>query len=225
MPITDIVESMRAKIKNARNDSALAGKDVTLLGASKGQPVAIIQGAIDAGVTDFGENRVQEAEAKWPALRRQCPEVRLHLIGPLQTNKVRQAVELFDVIQTVDRAKLAEALAKAMREGDKRIPCFIQINTGKELQKGGIKPEEADAFIDYCKTHLSLPITGLMCIPPVDQQPSPHFALIRSIAMRHGLDELSMGMSNDFEIAVRMGSTCVRLGRVLFGKMMELPFC
>lgn len=187
------------------------------------------------GVIDFGENRVQDAHDKWPEIRKVYPYVRLHLIGPLQTNKVKQALELFDVIQTIDRPKLALAIAKELemwRDGDvekckistaPHIPTsphpqfFIQINTGKEPQKAGVIPEEADALIEYCQNTLKLPVIGLMCVPPHGQPPAPHFALLGQIAKRHDLKELSMGMSEDFETAIRMGSTCVRIGRALFG--------
>jgi PLP dependent protein len=190
------------------------------LAASKGQPAPLIIKAIEAGITDFGENRVQDACDKWPALRQAYPRLRLHLIGPLQTNKVKQALELFDVVQTIDRPKLAEAIAKIRDAGRSRLAArhfYIQVNTGKEPQKAGVIPEEADALIDYCQKRLQLPIAGLMCVPPHNQPPVPHFALLQQMARRHGLPELSMGMSDDFETAIRMGSTCVRIGRALFG--------
>lgn len=235
MPVDDI----RAGIKKAKDSSPLAAAEVTLLAAGKGQPASLIREAIDAGITDFGENRVQEAYGKWPEIKKRHPHVRLHLIGPLQTNKVKQALALFDVIQTVDRPKLAEAIARELgrgsgesgirgiREKENTIPCtpeslnpqfLVQINTGNEPQKAGVIPEEADALIGYCRDQLRLSIAGLMCIPPAGQPPAPHFALLRQIALRHGLPELSMGMSDDFETAVRMGSTCVRIGRALFGQ-------
>ena len=213
MPITATVDLVRDKIKNIIKNNGLLP---TILGASKGQPVTIIEEAIAAGITDFGENRVQEAEEKWPSLKAKHPNIRLHLIGPLQTNKVKQALALFDVIQTIDRPKLAEAIADELQHSAHRF--FIQVNIGKEPQKAGVMPEEADAFIDYCKNTLRLPVIGLMCIPPNHQPPSPHFAMLRIIAQRHNLTELSMGMSDDYELAVRMGSTCVRLGRALFGE-------
>jgi pyridoxal phosphate enzyme (YggS family) len=192
----------------------LPGRPVTLLAASKGQSAEVIAMAIDLGITDFGENRVAEAYDKWGPIKQRHPHIRLHLIGPLQSNKVKEALELFDVIQTVDRPKLAEAIAKA---APTKKTFFIQVNTGKEPQKSGVLPQDADALIELCQT-LGLAIAGLMCIPPADQPPAPHFAYLRSLAQSHGLDELSMGMSDDFETAIRLGSTCIRLGRALFGQ-------
>jgi pyridoxal phosphate enzyme (YggS family) len=194
------------------------GHGPILLAASKGQAEAIIEEAITAGITHFGENRVQEAQGKWEAIKARHPDITLHLIGPLQTNKVADAVALFDVIQTLDRPKLADALAAAMARTGKNPPCFIQVNTGNEPQKAGVIPEEADAFIDYCIKEKKLSVRGLMCIPPDSQPPAPHFALLKTIAERHGLKELSMGMSNDYETALRMGATIIRLGRILFGE-------
>jgi pyridoxal phosphate enzyme (YggS family) len=194
-----------------------------VLAASKGQPEEKIIAAIGMGITDFGENRVQEAEDKWPRIRQRFPGVRLHLIGPLQTNKAKQALALFDVIQTVDRAKLADSIAHELAKAPPRPPgahpyrFLIQVNIGKEPQKAGVMPEEADRLVDYCRG-LNLPVTGLMCIPPHDHPPAPYFALLGEMAKRNGLAELSMGMSEDFETAVRMGATCVRLGRILFGE-------
>jgi pyridoxal phosphate enzyme (YggS family) len=235
MSMTITVEALRKRIEKSRKNSVLSSGQVTFLGACKGQVVSSIIGAIEAGVTNFGENRVQEAEAKWPEIKTRFPKVHLHLIGPLQTNKVKEALKLFDVIQTIDRPKLALAIAKEIEKSrslevenkkhfsTSRLPDFptsfyIQVNTGKEPQKGGVIPEEADALIEYCLSELKLPVVGLMCIPPVGQLPAPHFALLRQIAQKHGLKELSMGMSDDFETAVRMGSTCVRVGRALFGE-------
>ncbi len=227
MPLADTIGILQAHIKKICKNSPLSKNPVTLLAASKGQPAPLIIEAIEAGLADFGENRVQEAGDKWGALRKAYPQLRLHLIGPLQTNKVKQALALFDVIQTIDRPKVAEVLSAELRvlsnkntqhSALKTQHFFIQVNTGKEPQKAGVIPEEADALIDYCKTQLRLPIVGLMCIPPTGQPPAPHFALLRQIADRHGLRELSMGMSDDFETAVRMGSTCVRLGRAIFGE-------
>lgn len=218
MSMAATVETLQTLIESTRKRNFLSAPQVTLLAASKGQAADTISEAIKAGVVHFGENRVQEALIKWPALREAYPDIRLHFIGPLQTNKVKQAISLFDVIQTVDRTTLADALAESMRKERREITCFIQINTGNQPQKAGVSPNEADEFIDYCMNALRLPVVGLMCIPPNDQPPAPHFALLRAMAIRHGLPELSMGMSNDFETAVRMGSTCVRLGRCLFGE-------
>ena len=218
MSITQIVGELRSEIKKLIKNNELVVSDVTLLAACKTQNASVIEEAILSGVKDFGENRVQEAEGKWPALKAAHPEVRLHLIGPLQTNKVKQAVALFDVIQSVDREKLAEVLAEEMNKAGRHLPCFIQVNIGKEEQKAGVMPEKADAFIVRCIHELKLPVVGLMCVPPHDKPAAPYFAILREMAKAHELKELSMGMSEDFRDAVRMGSTCVRLGRVLFGE-------
>lgn len=204
-------------IAEMRAQSPLASAHVTLVAVSKGQSQESIRHLLAAGHRDFGENRVQEALEKWPSLKAEFPDIRLRLIGPLQTNKVREAVDLFDAIDTVDRPKLAEALAHEFaRRGDTR-PCMIQINTGEEPQKAGASPAEADALIRVCRIEWNLSVTGLMCVPPVDDLPSPHFALLRKIAKRHSLPELSMGMSSDMEEAIRFGATHVRIGTALFG--------
>ena len=206
----------------SRSGSALAANHSILLGASKGQSAETIEQFIDAGLTNFGENRVQEAMEKWPSLKKRHPHVTLHLIGPLQTNKVKEALELFDVIQTLDRPKLAEAIARIRDSGfgiqEKQF--YVQVNTGEEPQKAGVSPKEANEFIGYCK-NLGLNIVGLMCVPPAGDMPAPHFALLRKLAMDNGLRELSMGMSSDFETAIRMGSTCVRVGTALFGERLQ----
>jgi pyridoxal phosphate enzyme (YggS family) len=176
-----------------------------------------VEAALAAGQRVFGENRVQEAAAKYPALKAAHPGLRLHLIGPLQTNKARDAVRLFDVIETVDRPRLAEALARELAQQDRRIDCLVQVNTGEEPQKAGVLPGEADRFIEACRERWRLPVRGLMCIPPADEEPALHFALLREIARRHGLAELSMGMSGDFETAIRFGATLVRIGTAVFG--------
>jgi len=210
----DTAQQIIRRIARARESSPIAAPQVLLLAASKEQGAAAIEAAITHGITHFGENRVQEAEGKWPPLRKKYPQVRLHLIGPLQTNKVKDAAALFDVIETLDRPKLAEMLAKME-------PCpelYIQVNPGGEPQKAGILPDQADAFIRYCREELRLPVTGLMCVPPVELPPAPHFALLYEIARRHGLKELSMGMTGDFEVAVTLGATQVRIGRALFGE-------
>jgi pyridoxal phosphate enzyme (YggS family) len=165
----------------------------------------------------FGENRVQEAQEKYPALKAEHPDLELHLIGPLQTNKAREAVALFDVIQSVDRDKLASVLAKEMERAGKRPSCFIQVNTGEEAQKAGVLPAGLDAFVAACRDQHKLPVVGLMCIPPVDEEPALHFALLAKMAKRNGLSRLSMGMSADYEAAVRLGATHVRVGSALFG--------
>jgi hypothetical protein len=196
-----------------------AGRDpdgITLVAVSKVQPLERIEAVLEAGHRVFGENRVQEAAGKWPALRERYPDVVLHLVGPLQTNKVRQAAELFDVIETVDRPKLARKLAEVFEETGRRLPCYVQVNTGEEPQKAGVMPAEADAFVAECRG-LGLPLAGLMCIPPVEEEPALHFALLAKIAERVGLDGLSMGMSGDFERAIAQGATVVRVGSALFG--------
>jgi pyridoxal phosphate enzyme (YggS family) len=184
---------------------------------SKTHPAERIRDAIAAGQRVFGENRVQEAESKYPALRAEHPDLKLHLVGPLQSNKVRTAVQLFDVIETVDRPKLARRLAGEMTSTDRRPVCYIQVNTGEEPQKAGVLPQEADAFIGLARDELGLPVEGLMCIPPFDDPPSRHFALLAEIARRNGLSHLSMGMSGDFEQAIRSGATHIRVGTAIFG--------
>lgn len=191
--------------------------DVTLVCVSKNHEADHVRKALVDGRRVFGENRVQEAAGKWPALRDEFPDLELHLIGPLQTNKLKDAVELFDVIETVDRPKLANALAKHRDKTGQCPDLFIQINTGEEDQKAGIAPKDADEFIKMCRDELNLPIIGLMCIPPVDEEPAPHFTLLGKIAERHGLKIKSMGMSGDYEAAIRLGATHVRVGTAIFG--------
>lgn len=190
---------------------------VKLVAVTKTVPAEMIEQAIAAGQRCFGENRVQEAQAKWPALRERHPGIELHLIGPLQSNKVREAVALFDVIETVDRPKLAGALAEEMARADKRPRFFVQVNTGEEQQKAGVLPADADAFIALCRDTFGLAIDGLMCIPPFDEEPAMHFALLAKIAARVGVKELSMGMSGDFVRAIPFGATYVRVGTAIFG--------
>jgi pyridoxal phosphate enzyme (YggS family) len=214
--IADNLADIRRRITSAAQDWQRDPAEVTLVAVSKTHPAEAVLEAIAAGQHVFGENRVQEAAGKFPALR-QAHALELHLIGPLQTNKVKEAVALFDVIQTVDRAKLADALAAEYRKQQRFLPCYIQINTGEEPQKAGIAPAEADGFIRYCREDLGLPVKGLMCIPPNDQHPAPHFALLREIARRHNLPGLSMGMSGDYELAIQFGATAVRVGTAVFG--------
>ncbi len=189
----------------------------TLVAVSKTHGEEKIRPLLEAGQRVFGENRVQEAKAKWPALKADYPDVELHLIGPLQSNKTAEAVALFDCIQTLDRPKLAHALAAEMEKAGKRVPLFVQVNTGAEPQKAGIAPEDAAAFIALCRDELKLPVEGLMCIPPAEENPAPHFALLAKLARENGLAKLSMGMSGDFETAVKFGATHVRVGSALFG--------
>ena len=208
------LEEVRARIGKA---AALAGRqsgDVTLIAVSKTRPAAAIEALIAEGQRDFGENRVQEAQAKWPALRALYPEIRLHLIGRLQSNKAPDAVALFDAIHSLDRPSLADALAKAMDKAGRRPDCFVQVNIGGEAQKGGCPVAELPALLDRAK---ELPVVGLMCLPPEGHEPAPYFALLAELARRHGVAGLSMGMSADYESAVMIGATHVRVGTALFG--------
>jgi pyridoxal phosphate enzyme (YggS family) len=216
---TNLAE-IRGRIAAARAAAPAGGAAAAteLIAVSKTHPVEAVQAALAAGQRVFGENRVQEAAAKFPPLRAQWPDLKLHLIGPLQTNKVRQAVETCDAIQTIDRAKLAEAVAAELAKQGKHLDLFIQVNSGEEPQKAGVLPREADDFIRRCRAELQLPIVGLMCIPPADEHPAPHFALLREIARRHGLAQLSMGMSGDYETAIQFGATAVRVGTAIFGR-------
>ena len=197
-----------------------AGRDpaaVTLVAVSKTHGADRVRELVDVGQRVFGENRVQEAEEKFPALKAEYPDLALHLIGPLQTNKAREAVALFDVIESVDRERLAATLAKEMTRSGRRPDCYIQVNTGEEPQKAGVLPAELDAFVASCRDTHKLPIVGLMCIPPVDEEPALHFALLAKMAARNGLAKISMGMSADYETAIRLGATHVRVGTALFG--------
>ena len=191
--------------------------DVQLVAVTKTVRPPAIEAAIGAGQRIFGENRVQEARAKWPALKERHPGLELHLIGPLQSNKVRDAVALFDVIETLDRPKLARALAKEMARARQSPRLFVQVNTGEERQKAGVAPAEVDAFVGLCRETFGLTIEGLMCIPPLDEEPATHFALLARIAARLGVTELSMGMSGDFARAIQFGATYVRIGTAIFG--------
>lgn len=220
MSIEDEVAERLEQVRGRIDAAAMrAGRDpgaVTLVAISKTQPEARISAALAAGQRVFGENRVQEAEAHWAARRAADEDLELHLVGPLQTNKVRDAVALFDVIQTLDRPKLATHLARAFDRAGMSRRCFIQVNTGEEPQKAGILPADADEFIAACRA-LDLPVEGLMCIPPADEPAPPHFALLGEIAARNGLTQLSMGMSADFEAAAELGATHVRVGTGVFG--------
>lgn len=190
---------------------------VTLVAVSKTFPAEEIVPFLEAGQRVFGENRVQEAKEKWPALRERFPDVELHLIGPLQTNKVREAVALFDVIETVDREKLASMLAAEMARAGRRLSCFVQVNIGLEAQKAGIAPSEAVAFVARCRAEHGLDIVGLMCIPPDGVPPGPYFAQLAMLGRAAGVSQLSMGMSGDFEVGIAMSATHVRVGSALFG--------
>jgi pyridoxal phosphate enzyme (YggS family) len=215
---------IRTRLLLVREEIALAasaaGRDpasIKLVAVTKTVPPDVIEEAIGAGQRLFGENRVQEAHAKWPLLKERHPDIELHLIGPLQSNKVREAVALFDVIETVDRPKLARALAEEMTRAGNRPRLFVQVNTGEEPQKAGVLPAETDQFVAFCRQDLNLVIEGLMCIPPFDEEPAMHFALLAKIAARLGIEELSMGMSGDFARAVQFGATYVRIGTAVFG--------
>jgi len=215
-PAAQLAE-VRATIERAERDANRTPGSVALVAVSKNHDEQRIRPVLEAGQRLFGENRVQEAEQKWPALRQDYPQTVLHLIGPLQSNKVKNAVATFDVIESVDREKIARALAKEMDRVDKRLPVFIQINTGEEEQKAGVAPRDADAFIQLCRGELGLEVRGLMCIPPADEEPSLHFALLAKIAARNALPGLSMGMSGDYETAIEFGATHVRVGTAIFG--------
>jgi len=211
------LEDVCGHIRAAAQAAGRGPEDVVLVAVGKLQPDERVRAALLAGHRVFGENRVQEAAGKWPALKREFADVRLHLIGPLQTNKVREAVALFDVIETIDRPKLARAIAREMERSGRRPACYIQVNTGEEPQKAGVMPEEADGLVAECRDDLGLPVEGLMCIPPFEEPPVMHFALLREIAIRNGLPILSMGMSGDYETAIEFGATHVRVGTAIFG--------
>lgn len=209
--------AVEREISRACRDAGRERSSVTLVAVSKTFDDDAIAPVIAAGQRVFGENRVQEAKAKWPALMSAHPGLALHLIGPLQSNKAKEAVALFDAIHSVDRASLCEALAKEIVKQDRHPELFVQLNTGEEAQKAGIAPADADAFIASCRDVYGLQISGLMCIPPADDPPAPHFALTAKIAARNGLKLLSMGMSADFETAIQLGATHVRVGSAIFG--------
>jgi pyridoxal phosphate enzyme (YggS family) len=218
--MTDIAANLaaiRARIEAATVRAGRAPGSVTLVAVSKTHPQDAVVAALAAGQTVFGENRVQEAQGKFPGLRAAHPSMRLHIIGGLQTNKARDAVRVADVIETIDRPKLAAAIAEAMGKEGRRPDCLVQVNTGDEAQKSGVPRSMADDFIRAAREEHGLPVTGLMCIPPVDEDPRPHFAYLRELAARHGLAVLSMGMSGDFEAAIAEGATHVRVGTAIFG--------
>ena len=211
------LKSVQARIAKAARSAGLDPDDVVLVAVSKVHSSSTIREALVAGHRLFGENRVQEAQDKWPALKEEFPDIQLHLIGPLQTNKVRDAVALFDVIETVDRPKLAAKLAEEMKTQNRSLPCFVQVNTGEEPQKAGVMPKDAEPFITDCRNTYGLTVAGLMCIPPQDEEPAMHFAFLREIAKRANVPGLSMGMSADFETAIELGATHIRLGTAVFG--------
>lgn len=209
--------AVEADIASACKDARRERSEVTLIAVSKTFEAEAIRPVLSAGQRVFGENRVQEAKGKWPALVEEYPGTELHLIGPLQSNKAKDAVALFDAIHSVDRDSLCEALSKVLPQAGRKVELFVQINTGEEPQKAGIAPQDADAFLVACRERWGLTISGLMCIPPVDEAPAPHFALSAKIAKRNGLVKLSMGMSADFATAIQFGATHVRVGSAIFG--------
>lgn len=212
------LDAVHGAVRQAARDVDREPDDVALIAVSKTVAADGIRPVLDAGQRLFGENYVQESQAKWPALREAYPDVELHFVGPLQSNKAADAVALFDVVHSVDRSSVAAALARA-RDKLGRVPRLIcQVNTGREAQKGGVLPEAADAFLAECRQRYELAIEGLMCVPPFDQAPSPHFALLGTIARRNGLATLSMGMSADFAAAIQLGATHVRIGTAIFGE-------
>jgi len=219
--MADAKERLRAVKMRIAEAAQRAGRDpapVRLIAVSKTFDAAAIEPVLAAGHRDFGENRVQEAQAKWPRLRDRYPDLRLHLIGPLQSNKVREAVALFDAIHSLEREKLAAVLAAEMARQARRLSLFVQVNTGDEPQKAGIAPQKAAEFVTRCRNEHKLPVEGLMCLPPFDDDPAPHFDMLRRLAEAAGLPSLSMGMSGDFETAIAYGATHVRVGSAIFGE-------
>jgi len=211
------LETVRQAIAQASREAGRADDAVALVAVSKTHDADAILPVLEAGQRIFGENKVQEAKAKWPALRERFPDIELRLIGPLQSNKAGEAVALFDVIESVDREKIAKELAREMAKQDRHPRLFVQVNTGEEDQKAGIAPREAVAFVERCRSEHGLTIEGLMCIPPAEEKPGPHFALLEKIAAEAGVEKLSMGMSGDYEIAIGFGATSVRVGSAIFG--------
>jgi pyridoxal phosphate enzyme (YggS family) len=216
-PAAERLAAVRSEIATAARDASRDPASVTLVAISKTFGADAIAPVIAAGQRVFGENRVQEAKAKWPELKARAPGIELHLVGPLQSNKAKDAVALFEAIHSVDRPSLCEALAKEIERQGRSPKLFVEVNTGAEAQKAGVLPEAADAFLKACRETYGLAISGLMCIPPADEAPAPHFALTAKIAKRNGLALLSMGMSADFPVAIAMGATHVRVGTAIFG--------
>jgi PLP dependent protein len=217
MTIEQRLADVRTKIGAAERDASRAEGAVTLVAVSKTFEADAIRPVIVAGQRVFGENRVQESQGKWPQLKSETDGIELHLIGPLQSNKAADAVALFDVIETVDREKIARALSSEMQAQGKNMRLYVQVNIGMEPQKAGIAPKETVAFVDFCRKELGLSVEGLMCIPPADDNPGPYFALLSKLAREAGVDKLSMGMSGDFETAIAFGATSVRVGSAIFG--------
>ena len=217
MTIQQNLSDIKTAINKAKEEGGSGAGAAHLIAVSKTRSVIEIAEVLEAGHRLFGENRVQEAAAKWPELRLKYSDIELHLIGPLQSNKAADAVAYFDVIETIDRPKIASAIAKEMKEQKKQLKLFIQVNVGEESQKAGVQPEDLPQFLTQCREEFGLTISGLMCIPPVDEEPSPYFVLLSHLARDNGLDEISMGMSADFETAVQFGADYVRVGTAIFG--------
>jgi pyridoxal phosphate enzyme (YggS family) len=211
------LETVRSGIAAAEREAKRPAGSVELVAVSKTFDADAIRPVLEAGQRVFGENRVQEAQGKWPALREEFPGTELHLIGPLQSNKAKEAIALFDVIESVDREKIAAELAKEMRRQEKSLRFYVQVNTGSEPQKAGVEPKEAVAFVTRCRDVHGMAVEGLMCIPPADENPGPHFALLEMLARQAGVEKLSMGMSGDYELAIAFGATGVRVGSAIFG--------
>ncbi|WP_265516270.1 YggS family pyridoxal phosphate-dependent enzyme [Nitratireductor luteus] len=214
---TDNLRNVRNRIAQAAREAGRPTDSVSLVAVSKTFEATDIRPVLEAGQRIFGENRVQEAQGKWPELRREFPDIELHLIGPLQSNKAKEAVALFDVIETVDREKIAKALADEMRKQERQLPVYVQVNTGLEEQKAGVDPRAAVDFVGRCRHVHGLTVAGLMCIPPFEENPGPHFALLEKLAGEAGVGKLSMGMSGDYETAIAFGATSVRIGSAIFG--------
>ena len=211
------LDLIQTRIAQALTRAGRPADAVTLIAVSKVQPEDRVRAVLDAGQRIFGENRVQEADGRWPPLQGEYPGISLHLVGPLQSNKVNRALELFDAIHSLDRDSLATRLARAVQTRGASPELFVQVNTGREPQKAGVDPDTLDAFLRNCREALDLPVTGLMCIPPATDDPARHFAALKAMAARNGLDRLSMGMSDDFETAIAHGATHVRIGSAIFG--------
>lgn len=211
------LQDVLSRIRTAEQQAKRPSGSATLVAVSKTFDADAIRPVIAAGQRTFGENRVQESQGKWPALKEEFADITLHLIGPLQSNKAAEAVALFDVIETVDREKIARALAAEMTKQGRTPRLYVQVNTGLEPQKAGIAPQDTAAFVTFCRAELGLAIEGLMCIPPAEENPGPHFALLAKLAQECGLEKLSMGMSGDFQTAIRFGATSVRVGSAIFG--------
>ena len=217
MEIEARLADVNQKIEKAEREAGRPAGSAQLVAVSKTFDAEAIRPVIQTGHRVFGENRVQESQAKWPELRAETPGIELHLIGPLQSNKAADAVALFDVIETVDREKIARALSTEMKAQGRQLPVYVQVNTGLEPQKAGIAPDDAVSFAELCRQELGLEVMGFMCIPPADENPGTHFALLAKLAKEAGLERLSMGMSGDYETAIQFGATSVRVGSAIFG--------